>query len=203
MKLKVNLRLIPWAAAPCLLMLSSLSQATTTLVSTSKYSVTEGVAFSIGSSGVSNFLFSWTDPTGLPPLTSTGVVDPTLVLTIGQSYTFTRTSSSHPFAIMSNSAASFIFGTDGVYQRSSFAQSDIDTAILSPAVNFIANPAISTNNLITWVPDQVGDFWYTCTVPSHPGMTGKITVVPEPSALCIGAVGVAFATLRRRRTAKA
>lgn len=179
-------------------MLAAMTHAATTLVIPSKYSVTEGVDFTLGNNGASDFLFNWTDPSGAPPLSFSGIADPTLVLTLGQSYTFQRISGSHPFAIMSNSAAIFISGTDGSFFRTSTASSDINNATLTPVADFTADPG-PTSDLITWTPSQVGDFWYTCTVTGHTGMTGKLTVVPEPSAFGFIAGGFAIAALLRRR----
>ena len=194
MNKKPNQRHLQYGIVSSFLLLAPLSHAATTLVSTSKYLVNEGVAFAIGNSGASGFLFSWTDSSGA----FSGVSDPTLVLEIGQTYTFQRTAAAHPFAIMDNSASTFIAGTDGSYSRTSSIAADITAAILTPTADFTASPA-PTEDFITWIPTQVGDYWYTCTVASHLGMTGKITIVPEPSVFCLVAGGVAFAALRRRR----
>ena len=197
MKSKTHARLIQCSIAFSFLMLATTSHAVTTLVSPSRYSVTEGVAFTLGNSGASDFLFNWADPSGAPPLNFSNIADPTLVLTLGQTYTFQRISSAHPFAIMNNTAAAFMSGADGTYTRTTTSSTDINNATLTPIASFTANPA--PGNTISWSPNQVGDFWYTCTVASHPGMTGKITVIPEPSAFGLIAVGFAFAALRRRR----
>lgn len=193
-------RLIQFCVVSGLLVLTPLSHASTTLLSTSKYLVNEGVAFSIGNSGASGFLFSWTDSTGV----FSGVTDPTLVLEIGQTYTFQRTAAAHPFAIMDNSASTFIAGTDGSYARTSTISADITAATLTPTADFTASPAPTppapNTDFITWIPNQVGDYWYTCTVASHTGMTGKITIVPEPSVVGLMAGGIAFAAFRRRRS---
>lgn len=162
------------------------------------YSVNEGVSFDIGNSGASNFLFSWDDPN--PSANSfSALADPTLVLTIGETYTFQRSSSFHPFIIMDNSAVAFISGTDGSYSRTTSDSALISAATLTPIANFTADPG-PTTDFISWTPDAQGDFWYTCSVSSHTGMTGLISVVPEPSsfALIASATAFALACLRRR-----
>lgn len=181
-------------------MLATMSHAVTTLVSPSRYTVTEGVAFTLGNSGASHFLFNWTDP-GPGGASFSGIEDPTLVLTLGQTYTFQRISTAHPFVIMDNTASAFISGSDGTFVRTSTLASDISGATLTPVEDFTANPATvdGPGNIISWTPTEVGDFWYTCTVTSHTGMTGKITVIPEPSTIALLAGGFAFAAIRRRR----
>lgn len=150
---------------------------------TSLYSVSEGVGFTIGNSGASDFLFNWTDPTGNPPASFSNIADPTLVLTLGQTYTFQRTSTAHPFAIMDNSAAAFIVGVDGGYRRNTNVSTDISNATF-----LTANPG-TPGVAITWTPNQLGDYWYTCAVADHTLMTGKFSVVPEPSTYALFALG--------------
>lgn len=193
MKYKTHPRLIQCGIASSLILLTTMSHAVTTLVSPSRYSVTEGVAFTLGNNGASDFLFNWTDPAGAPSSSGLNIADPTLVLTLGQTYSFQRTSLAHPFALMDNSAAAFISGTDG-----SFSRTTSDSTLISAATLFTVSPG-TPGTAVSWTPDQVGDFWYTCTVLSHPGMTGKITVIPEPSAFGLIAGGFACAALRRRR----
>jgi hypothetical protein len=198
MKKKTYPRLLQYVIASGFLMLATITHAASTFLIPSKYSVTEGVDFTLGNNGTSDFLFNWTDPSGTPPPSFSGIADPTLVLTLGQTYTFQRISGSHPFAIMNNSAATFISGTDGSFFRTSTNSSDINNATLTPFADFTADPG-PTSDLITWTPSQVGDFWYTCTVTGHTGMTGKLTVVPEPLASGLIAGGFAIAALLRRR----
>jgi plastocyanin len=193
MKNHIHSRLFQFGIASSFFMLSTMSHAVTTLVSTSRYSVTEGVAFTLGNTGLTDFVFNWTDPSGTPALSFSGISDPTLILTVGQTYTFQRTTSAHPFAIMDNTAAAFMTGTDGTYQRTTSVSDDITAATI-----FTANP-VPAANVISWTPTQAGDFWYTCSVPNHGGMAGKITVVPEPSGIALIAGGLAFSILRRRR----
>lgn len=174
------------------------ASALTVSESANVYSVNEGVSFDIGNSGASDFLFSWSDPN--PSANSfSALADPTLVLTIGETYTFQRTSGSHPFIIMGSSASAFISGTDGSYSRTTSDSALITAATLTPIANFTADPSPSSD-LISWTPDALGDFWYTCSVSGHTGMTGLISVVPEPSnfALIASASAFALACLRRR-----
>lgn len=197
MKIKKHPRLIYCSIASSFFMLATMSHAVTTLVSPNRYTVTEGVAFTLGNISASHFTFNWTDP-GLNGVSFAGIEDPTLVLTLGQTYTFQRISDFHPFVIMDNTAADFIDGSDGTFFRTSTSASDISGATLTPVEDFTANPG-TPGNTISWTPTEVGDFWYTCTVTSHTAMTGKITVIPEPSTIALLAGGFAFAALRRRR----
>jgi len=100
---------------------------------------------------------------------------------------------------MDNSASAFISGTDGAYSRTTSDSALITAATLTPIANFTADPS-PTTDLISWTPDALGDFWYTCSVTGHTGMTGLISVVPEPSsfALIASASAFALACLRRR-----
>ncbi len=174
--------------------------AITTSLTSSIYSVTEGVDFSIGNSGSSHFTFSWTDSNG----TFGSFSDPTLVLTAGQTYTFKRTSSAHAFIITDNTLP--VSGTDGSYSRSTYDISVMNNSLLGGPADtetFKADPG-PTTDLISWTPttaDIGDDFYYTCYVTVHPGMTGRISVVPEPRAVGLWVSGAAlvFALFRRRR----
>ncbi|MEX1114607.1 MAG: PEP-CTERM sorting domain-containing protein [Akkermansiaceae bacterium] len=184
------------ASLAVLLGTSSTLQGATTTINANRFSVSEGVAFSIGNTGLADFLFNWTDTSG----TFADKADPTLVLKIGQTYTFQRSTSAHPFAILDSSAASFISGSDGSFSRTTIDGTIINAAILNDDVaGFTADPA-PTSDLISWTPTTVGDYYYTCAVTGHTGMTGKIEVIPEPTAavlLGLGTLGI----LRRRRRA--
>lgn len=157
------------------------------------FTIDEGVDFTLGNVGASDFLFSWSDPDGD---TFSDIVDPTLILTAGETYTFVRATSAHPFIIMDASAAAFISGTDGSYQRTTTDGALLDAATLQPIADFTADP-FPSGDVITWTP-EVGDYWYTCRVTGHLGMTGRIQVVPAPSAVALLGVGGAFAVRRRR-----
>ncbi|MGB0344290.1 MAG: PEP-CTERM sorting domain-containing protein [Coraliomargarita sp.] len=174
--------------------------AITTSLSSSVYSVTEGVAFNIGNTGASHFTFSWTDSNG----SFGSFSDPTLVLTAGQTYTFQRTSGSHPFIITDDTLP--VSGTDGSYSRTTSEISVMNNSLLGGPADtetFKADPG-PTTDLISWTPttaDIGDDFYYTCYVTGHPGMTGRISVVPEPGAVSLWVSGAAlvFAFFRRRR----
>lgn len=172
------------------------ADAATTQINPDIYEVNEGVAFDVGNVGASHFTFTWTDP-GETSAAATGVQDVTLNLTAGETYTFQRTSSAHPFVIMDASAGDFMTGSDGSYNRTTTDGTDIDNATLKPIADFTADPG-PTSDLISWTPTETGDYWYTCTVTSHTGMAGKISVVPEPASAALLLGGVAALTLLRR-----
>lgn len=135
------------------------------------YEVTEGVAFTLGNTSASNYLFNWSDGSG----SFGNVADPTLILTAGQTYTFQRVTSFHPFVITDASLP--VSGTDGSYQRSTTSGGVIDAATLSPLADFTADPG-PTSDLITWTPAaaDTGIYFYTCRVTSHTAMTGRIEI---------------------------
>lgn len=148
--------------------------------------------FEIGNSGSSDYLFNWS--------TFVNEVDPTLELVAGNTYTFRRTSGSHPFVITDDSLP--VSGTDGSFFRTTTSGAVIDAATLTPLADFTADPA-PTSDLITWSPTEsdVGDYFYTCRVVGHTGMTGAIRIVsavPEPSSAAM-LIGVAGCCLLRRR----
>jgi plastocyanin len=171
-------------------------------VSPNIFKVDEGVAFTIGNNGSSQFTFNWADPSYYSASFS-DKPNPTFILSAGQTYTFQRVTSAHPFVIMDNSAALFMTGTDeSGYSRTTNDGNLIAAATLKPIADFTASPA-PTTDLITWTPTAAGDFWYTCSVTSHNGMAGKITVIPEPSTLGLAAaalLGLALVKQRGRRT---
>lgn len=204
MRTKSYLSLFRSSVAASFLLLATMSHAVTTLISPSRYGITQGVAFTLGNGGGgpggnANFLFNWTDPNST---SFANIADPTLVLTLGQTYTFQRITLAHPFVIMNNTAAGFISGTDGDFFRTTTDPAVIAAAVLTPKADFTANPG-TPGNTISWTPTQVGDFWYTCEVASHTGMTGQIIVVPEPSVIGLVLVGLAFAALGCRFSVRA
>lgn len=177
-----------------ILMLATLAapaaMAQTTQLGPSLYAVDSGVTFDLGNSGNSHYLFTWSDTSG----TFTSLQDPTLVLTAGQTYFFRRTSGSHPFVITDDTLP--VSGTDGTYQRTTFSRDVIDAATLNPIADFTADPAPTTDQ-IAWTPTlaDVGTYFYTCNITSHPGMTGRIQIV-SPNGECSPAdLAAPFGTL--------
>jgi len=144
----------------------------TTEISPNVYRVETGVDFTMSNQGASNFLFNWIDTGG----NFVNVVDPTLILTAGETYTFTRTTSSHPFRITDDTLV--VTGTDGSYVRTTFDDAVINAATLTPIADFTADPA-PTADMIIWdlIADDIGDYFYTCFIFFHQGMTGRIEVV--------------------------
>lgn len=146
----------PWTSfvsstiAACLLLLATLSHASTTLLGPSLYRITEGVAFTLGNNGASDFTFNWTDP-GTGGASWSNIADPTLVLTSGQTYSFQRISSAHPFIIMGSAAAAFIDtqGGNGNFFRTTTDPTLYNSTILNPAVDYTANPGNPVGNVIS------------------------------------------------------
>jgi plastocyanin len=135
----------------------------------------EDTDFSIGNAGASNYLFNWSGG-------SQNEADPTLELVAGNTYTFQRTSGSHPFVI--TDATLPVTGTDGSFARTTTSGTVIDAATLTPLADFTADPAPTTDQIV-WAPTEsdVGDYFYTCRVTGHTGMTGAIRVVSAPPVL--------------------
>ncbi|MGC6455848.1 MAG: PEP-CTERM sorting domain-containing protein [Coraliomargaritaceae bacterium] len=170
----------------------SLLSAVTTNPSSSVYSVTEGVNFIIGNTGAIDFTISWEDSNGFFGDPS----DPTLILTAGQTYTFQRSTSAHPFIITDDTLP--VSGTDGSYARTAYDSTTLNNALLggpSDLDTFVADPGPNTSDLISWTPttSDIGDnFYYTCYVTGHPDMTGRISVVPEPATVSLWISGAAL-----------
>ncbi len=144
----------------------------TTEISPNVYRVETGVDFTINNQGSSNYTFNWIDKGG----NFVEVIDPTLILTAGETYTFARTTSSHPLRITDDTLD--VTGTDGSYMRTTFDEAVIDAATLTPIPDFTADPA-PTADMIIWDldTDDIGDYYYTCFIFFHQGMTGRIEVV--------------------------
>lgn len=182
------------ATITSLILCQSAVQSATTVLPSGAYAVDQGVTFNIGNDGASDYLFTWTDSSG----TRTEIDDPTLVLTAGQTYIFQRTSSAHPLGITDDTLPVTLFM--GSYSRTTTDSTVINNAMLTPLSDFTADPA-PTSDAITWTPTaaQTGDYYYTCLFTSHVGMTGKITVVPEPSSSLLLLSGLTMGMLRRKR----
>ena len=171
-----------------------LSHAATTALPNNTFAVDEGVAFTIGNNGASDFVFNWTDST-----VTSNILDPKLILTVGETYTFERTTDAHPFAITDDTLPTTV--NFGSLVRDTTDSAVITTATLSGG-SFVAQP--SGGSTITWTPTaaEIDDYFYTCTVTGHTGMTGSIQVVdavPEPSSSLLALLGSGFLFIRRRR----
>ena len=150
------------------------ASAETTQVTANEYRVGAGVDFTIGALGSSSYTFNWSDSSG----SYSNVVDPTLVLVAGQTYTFRLITTSHPFVVTDSSLP--VSGSAGSYSRTTTSGTVIDRATLDPLADFTANPA-PTNDVISWTltASDEGDYFYTCRVTSHSGMTGAIQVINQ------------------------
>ncbi len=158
--------------AGLLLTIGTAADAQTTQTGPSVFRVESGVMFELDNAGASDFLFNWTDSSG----SVVNEADPTLVLTAGETYFFRRLTGSHPFVITDDTLP--VSGTDGSYLRDTFDGAVIDAATLDPIADFTADPG-PTTDLIMWtpMPGDIGEYYYTCRVTSHLGMTGRIEVV--------------------------
>ena len=105
------------------------------------YRVNESASFQVQNNGTSDFVFAW----GSNP-TYSGIFDPSLELYVGKSYTFSRTTSNHPFAITKNIP---VTGTPGSLSTTSFNPSSF---VYQPEVSgaFVSNPGGS--DPISWAP---------------------------------------------------
>ena len=143
-----------------------------------RYEVTAGVTFNVANLSSTSYLFTWADDGGL----IADVEDPTLVLHAGETYVFRRVTSKHPLLIADDTLP--LDGGDGAWVRTTAEAADLDAAILQPADAFTADPALG-DDPIAWTPAAAGDYAYTCNVPAHVMMTGRIVVtapdVPAPA----------------------
>jgi plastocyanin len=159
--------------------------------------VDQGVTFTIGNNGSSDFIFNWTDP-GYYSDSFSNKLDPTLRLSVGQTYTFRRGTSGHNFVLLK---PSFTYMTGN--EQQGYYRNTTSDAFIS---NHTYGVAVAGGNVITFKPTDQEinlDFWYTCQVGDHTGMAGKITVIPEPSTLGLAAaalLGLALVKQRSRRT---
>jgi plastocyanin len=178
-----------------LLSAATAAHAVTTRVGTNNvYQVDQGVTFNIGNIESNHFTFTWQDGYTV----FGGIQDPTLYLSAGQTYTFRRDTSGHNFVLLKPSFTYMTGSEQSGYTRS--------TSIESFISDHTRGVAVFGGNVITFKPTDQEinlDFWYTCQVTSHPGMAGKITVIPEPSTLGLAAaalLGLALVKQRSRRT---
>ncbi len=147
------------------------AQADTTQVGPNIYRVKGGGDFSLSNASAASYLFSWSDGGG----TFNDIADPTLILRSGSTYTFSRTTSGHPFIITDDTLP--VTGSDGSFTRTTTSGTAMDNATLDPLDDFTADPA-PTSDFISWTPEttDTGSYWYTCRITSHTAMTGAITV---------------------------
>ncbi len=157
--------------------LASAGIADTTQTGPSVYEIDEGVAFTMGNFASSDYLLNWSDGSG----TFSDIVDPTLVLTAGETYTFENLTGVHPFVITDDTLE--VDGSDGSFSRLTTDSAVINAATLGPIADFTSDPG--GGDLITWTPsnEDAGDYYYTCRITGHLGMTGKIVIV-EGAAAC-------------------
>ena len=178
-----------------LLSAASATHAVTIVGTNNVYQVDQGVTFTIGNNGSSDFIFNWTDP-GSYSDSFSNKLDPTLRLSVGQTYTFERVSSGHNFVLLKPSFTYMTGNEQQGYYRNTSTDAFISNHTYDVAV-------YGGRSVFTWTPTAAGDFWYTCSVTSHNGMAGKITVIPEPSTLGLAAaalLGLALVKQRGRRT---
>ena len=83
--------------------------------------------------------------------------DKNLVFFVGDNIEFTIDAANHPFYLKNELQT----GQDNL-------------------INGVVNNGL-TDGLVSWVPDQVGEFYYECSV--HANMNGKITIINEPETL--------------------
>jgi len=154
------------------LLIPALALATTTQLSTHVWQVDAGAEFFIKNDGSSSFLFTWTDVNG----TFTDIEDPSFVFSVNQNYKFHRTTGLHPFVLTDDSLQ--VIGTDGSFSRTTILTSEVDASTLLPLADFTADPA-PTTDFIDWTPGpfDLGNFYYTCRVSPHTGMTGKLRII--------------------------
>ncbi len=169
---------------------SGLASAATTMISANVYQVDAGVTFNISNSGASDYLFSWADG----GTNFTNIADATFILTAGETYNFLRTTSAHPFVITDDTLP--VSGSDGSFSRTTTDGAVIDNSTLAPIADFTADPAPTTDQIV-WATGA-GNYFYTCRVTGHTGMTGSIQVIPEPSSTLLSCVGIFSALLLRR-----
>jgi hypothetical protein len=158
--------------------LASQAIAQTTQLEENVYQVESGVDFILENVGAEDFPFTWEDESGF----FEQIVDPTLILSAGQTYTFKRITAAHPFRIAFETLP--VEGADGAFVRTTDSGDVIDANSLQPLADFASDPA-PANDPIVWTPTaaDIGAYFYTFRVPTHFGMTGQILVDPKPGSL--------------------
>ncbi|MDF1861543.1 MAG: hypothetical protein P1U87_15105 [Verrucomicrobiales bacterium] len=175
-------RPVPIAIALCAVLLPSASRAETSQGSAGPrpiYRSTSNLDPTAGNNGADDFLISWTATTGVSP---SNVADPHIVLEVGQYFSLSRSSSGHPFFVMSGNMPVKINKAGKLY-RPFNDQGTLDSYKLADG-NGLAHGSLQDNgttqggNPIFWQP-TVGTYYYTCGVPGHNNMVGRIDVVPS------------------------
>ncbi len=132
--------------------------------------------------------------------------DPTLMLTAGETYTFTHSGAMHPFALLDDSAP--IDATGSGVDGSEFVRTVTDSSFFGSVLDggsMVVWPVGSSqgSRTLDWTP-EAGSYFYTCGVAGHANMAGQIIVqavsssVPEPSAIVCGLLGITLLLCCRR-----
>lgn len=195
----MKIALLPFFAFFCLILASSKLHASQYVVGTDTYELNANTSIDVGAPSASDFSFTFDG--GLPSSSN----DANFELTTGFAYSFTRGSGSHPFIIVdaakmapNNPTQS---GTN--WTRSSFSPNwaESDAFVATSGGSLYSSP--NGSDIFTWNPtsNEIGTYYYTCAVGGHGGMTGLVTVVPEPAtyALIIGALALGITVYRRRK----
>ena len=159
-----------------------------------------GDTFDIYFDGADSFLLRTSPSENYEP-------DPTLMLTAGETYTFTHSGPMHPFAFLDDSAP--IAATSSGVAGSEYVRTVNDTSFLGNVLeggSMIVYPTGSSMiSTLDWTP-EAGNYYYTCAVQWHTNMAGRIIVqaasasVPEPTALAMaGFALIGLLALKRRR----
>lgn len=156
-------------------------QGKTTAIGGGIYYVTEGVSFEIYAYSSGSFLFSWTDPDGTE---FNNIQDPTLHLTIGETYTFERSSTGNPLRLTTDQLpVEKVPSVAGPYYRRTTEDLDeIDAASLTPLADFTADPSgvdgVLAGDVVVLnvTASIIGTLYYTSLVPGNSEMTGLLIV---------------------------
>ncbi|MCB1182250.1 hypothetical protein KDM41_02380 [bacterium] len=143
-----------------------------------RYELTTGTTFNVDNDSSTGYLFGWNDGGSL----FAGVRNPTLILHAGRTYVFRRVSAKHPL-IMAGATLP-VAGAGDVWTRATADTTVIAAARLRPLADFTADPAPTTDAIVwTPLPADAGLYWYTCDVPAHVTMTGRLEVVADGVAV--------------------